>query len=89
MLRRSPLLLVLVVATNSLLPGCASIGIKNGIPYFAKHEQWEPEIEEEDKWASVGKVGRGNRKLDDEIDPVKTMIMSKQAQDIERNLGYK
>lgn len=89
MLRSHRLLLVLIVASNGLLQGCASFGIKNGIPYFAKHEQWEPEIEEEDKWGSVGKIGRGNRPLDDEIDPVKSMIMSKQAQDIERNLGYK
>lgn len=89
MLRRYRFSLVLLAAMNSLLQGCASVGIKNGIPYFAKQEQWEPEIEEEDKWASVGKIGRGNRPLDDEIDPVKSMIMSKQAQDIERNLGYK
>lgn len=69
------------------LPGCASIGIKNGIPYFSKQDQFDPD-EEADKWASVGKEGRGNRKLEDERDPFKKMLMSKEAQDIERNLGY-
>ncbi|HEY0983890.1 MULTISPECIES: hypothetical protein [unclassified Schlesneria] len=89
MLRPRHSLVLLVAGISSLSAGCASVGIKNGIPYFAKHEQWEPETEEEDKWASVGKIGRGNRPLEDERDPVKGMIMSKQAQDIERNLGYK
>ena len=88
MLRPHRVLLPLLVLTCSLLQGCASVGIKNGIPYFSKQDQFEPVIEE-DKWASVGKQGRGNRPLEDERDPIKGMLMSKEAQDIERNLGYK
>jgi hypothetical protein len=88
MLRLRGLPLWSLVIISSLSPGCSSFGIKNGVPYFSKQEQWEPEVEE-DKWASVGKDGRGNRKLEDEHDPLKTMLMSKEAQDIERNLGYK
>jgi hypothetical protein len=87
MLRRQKLLLCLLAFTGIALPGCSSIGIRNGIPYFSKHDQWEPEVEE-DKWASVGKMGRGNRQLEDERDPLKKVLMSKEAQDIERNLGY-
>ncbi len=89
MLRTHKSLVWSFVILGSLLPGCASIGIKNGIPYFSKQDQWEPPTDEEDKWASVGKIGRGNRKLEDENDPFKPMLMSKDAQDIERNLGYK
>ncbi len=88
MLRRQCLFFAIFCCSVSLLPGCASMGIKNGIPYFSKQGQWEPEIEE-DKWASVGKTGRGGRELDDEHDFLKPMLMSKEAQDIERNLGYK
>ena len=88
MLRRPVLNLWLFALALGLLPGCASVGIKNGIPYFSKHEQWEPEVED-DKWASVGKIGRGTRPLEDERDPLKSVLMSKEAQDIERNLGYK
>jgi hypothetical protein len=58
------------------------------LPYFSKQEQWEPEVEE-DKWSYAGKAGRGNRQLEDENDPLKSVLMSKEAQDIERNLGYK
>ena len=88
MLRRHNFMLWSLLLFSVLLPGCASFGIKNGIPYFSKQEQWEPEVEE-DKWSSVGKIGRGNRPLEDERDPFKKMLMSKDAQDIERNLGYK
>ena len=88
MLRRQGLILLSLALINGLSVGCSTIGIKNGVPYFSKKEQWEPEMED-DKWASVGQQGRGNRALDDENDPVKGIIMSKKAQDIERNLGYK
>ena len=88
MLRRQTLCLWLIAFSVCPFSGCASFGIKNGIPYFSKQEQWEPDIEE-DKWSSVGKIGRGNRALEDERDPLKPMLMSKEAQDIERNLGYK
>ena len=89
MLRRHLLLLPMCIVTFGLLPGCASFGIKNGVPYFSKvDKQFEPE-EEEDKWAIAGKMGRGNRALEDEHDPLKPMLMSKEAQNIERNLGYK
>lgn len=43
----------------------------------------------DDKWSSVGKEGRGHRPLEDERDPLKPLLMSKEARDIERNLGYK
>ena len=90
MLRRCGFLLWAFAAMNGLfLPGCMSIGIKNGIPYFAKRdEQFEPAVEE-DKWRYVGQQARGNRELEDENDPLKSILMSKEAQDIERNLGYK
>lgn len=87
MLRPYRTLLCSLALLGCCLPGCASIGIRNGIPYFSKQDGFEPE-EEEDKWAQVGKIGRGNRKLEDERDPLKKMLMSKEAQDIERNLGY-
>lgn len=89
MLRRHGLLICSMVLINTLLSGCASFGIKNGVPYFSKQDQYEPPMEEEDKWASVGKIGRGNRPLEDERDPLKSMLMSTEAQNIERNLGYK
>ena len=87
MLRQSGFLLWSLACVGVLSPGCSSIGIKNGVPYFSKQDQFEPP-EEEDKWASVGKIGRGNRQLEDERDPLKPILMSKEAQDIERNLGY-
>jgi hypothetical protein len=89
MLRRHGLNLCLFCFALSLFSGCSSIGIKDGVPYFSKRDrQWEPDVEE-DKWAIGGKLGRGNRALDDEHDPLKPILMSKEAQDIERNLGYK
>ena len=89
MLRERKSIVLSLLILGGLLPGCSTIGIKNGVPYFSKQDQWEPVDEEEDKWAYVGKAGRGNRKLEDENDPLKTVFMSKEAQDIERNLGYK
>ena len=89
MLRPHCRLICGLVLIGAALPGCSSLGIKNGIPYFSKQDQWEPEAEEEDKWGSVGKIGRGNRQLEDERDPFKKMLMSTEAQNIERNLGYK
>lgn len=89
MLRRHGLILPMVFLCVGLSSGCASFGIKNGVPYFSKvDKQWEP-TDEEDKWSSVRKEGRGNKPLNDEHDPLKPMLMSKEAQDIERNLGYK
>jgi hypothetical protein len=50
----------------------------------------DAEIKEEpDPWGFVGKEGRGRRQLDDERDPLNGILMSKEARDIERNLGYK
>ena len=88
MLRNRTVFLWTLVAISGLTSGCSTMGIKNGVPYFSKQEQFEPP-EEPDQWAVVGQMGRGNRKLEDENDPLKTMLMSKEAQDIERNLGYK
>jgi hypothetical protein len=79
--------LLVAMVSVSVCSGCSSFGIRNGVPYFSKQEQWEPE--EKDKWASVGEQGRGNRALEDEYDPIKDMVMSREAQNIERNLGYK
>ena len=89
MLRRCSFLVCSLTLIGIVLPGCSSMGIRNGVPYLSKHEQWEPEEDSEDKWASVGQVGRGNRALEDERDPLKSVLMSRKAQDIERNLGYK
>lgn len=68
------------------LTGCSAFGGKGG-GFLSK--QHEPKLEEEpDRWGLVGKEGRGSRPLDDEHDPLKPFLMSKQARDIERNLGY-
>lgn len=68
------------------LTGCSTISLKGG-NFISK--QHEPKLEEEpDRWGLVGKEGRGNRPLDDEHDPLKPFLMSKEARDIERNLGY-
>ena len=88
MLRRFGFLILTVGYIGVLSPGCSSFGMKNGVPYFSKQEQWEPDVKV-DKWSSVGKDGRGNRQLEDERDPLKSMLMSTEAQNIERNLGYK
>ncbi len=88
MLRPHAFFVCSLVLIGGLLPGCSTIGIKNGIPYFAKQEQWEPDVEE-DKWSYVGKSARGNRPLENENDPLKGALMSKEAQAIERNLGYR
>ena len=69
------------------LTGCNAFGGKGG-GFLSK--QHEPKLEEEpDRWGIVGKEGRGNRPLEDEHDPFKPFLMSKEARDIERNLGYK
>lgn len=74
------------------------LGICSGCQTFGKSANWEggppkqsePDVDEEpDKWAMVGKEGRGSRALEDENDPLKPLLMSKKARDIERNLGYK
>ena len=46
-------------------------------------------LEEEDDWSFVGKIGRGDRPLEDEGDPWKKFLMSPKATKIERNLGVK
>ncbi len=66
--------------------GCSMLGGKDNLA----SGQHEPKIDEEpDRWAMVGKEGRGNRPLEDEHDPLKPLLMSKQARDIENSLGYK
>ena len=82
--------------TMILLGGlCAACGL-TGCAVFNKSGGWgdgpppqsEPDVED-DKWGFVGKQGRGTRPLEDENDPLKPFLMSPQARDIERNLGYK
>ena len=69
------------------MTGCAGFGLRGG-EFVSK--QHEPDVEEEpDRWGLVGKEGRGSRPLEDEHDPLKPFLMSKQARDIETNLGYK
>ena len=87
MLRPNKFLMWSFVSLALSSQGCASVGLKNGIPYFSRQEQWEPDVTE-DKWSYVGKAARGNRKLENENDPLKSVLMSKEAQNIERNLGY-
>ena len=68
------------------MAGCSMLGNKGSLA----SGQHEPKVEEEpDRWAIVGKEGRGNRPLEDEHDPLKPLLMSKQARDIENSLGYK
>lgn len=68
------------------MTGCSMLGGKDNLA----SGQHEPKIEEEpDRWAMVGREGRGNRPLEDEHDPLKPLLMSKQARDIENSLGYK
>lgn len=68
------------------MTGCSMLGNKGSLAAG----QHEPKMEEEpDRWAMVGKEGRGNRPLEDEHDPLKPLLMSKQARDIENSLGYK
>lgn len=40
----------------------------------------------QDKWGFVGKEGRGNRQMEKE-DPLDKLLWSKQARDINRNMG--
>lgn len=68
--------------------GCAALGI--GPDGLVGRGQKEPdEVATKDRWGFVGKEGRGMRPLADEHDPLKPYLMSKEAQDIEHNLGYK
>jgi hypothetical protein len=77
------------------LSGCSSLNLTSRkLPNSVRDNQWEPKAEtddpaENDKWAFVGKEGRGSRPLDDEHDPFKNLLMSPEARQIERNLGYK
>jgi hypothetical protein len=68
--------------------GCSMMGGKLPLMGDKPPSQSEPDTVD-DKWAFVGKEGRGHRPLDDEHDPFKPYIMSKEAQNIERSLGYK
>lgn len=76
---------VLAAGVAIVSSGCAGDGLKLG----QRGDQWEPDPSEGDKWSQVGKEGRGNRPLEDENDPLKPFLMSDQARQIERNLGYK
>lgn len=80
-----------------VVSGCL-LGSAAGCQTFGKSANWdggppkqsEPDVPKEpDKWGSVGREGRGNRALEDENDPLKPLLMSDKARDIERNLGYK
>lgn len=69
--------------------GCATFG-GGGTLTGGPPKQSEPAVDgPEDKWNFVGKEGRGSRKLEDEHDPLKPLLMSPEAQAIERNLGFK
>lgn len=71
-----------------LLAGCTMLG--NRVPLVGDRPppQSEPDTGD-DKWAYVGREARGHRPLDDERDPLKPLLMSDEARQIERNLGYK
>jgi hypothetical protein len=49
----------------------------------------ENTAEYQDKWASVGKEGRGSRPMEDEHDPFNKWLRSPKAAAIENNLGIK
>jgi len=69
--------------------GCQTFGKSPGWE-GGPPKQSEPDVPKEpDKWGSVGREGRGNRALEDENDPLKPLLMSDRAREIERNLGYK
>jgi hypothetical protein len=74
----------------SLLVGCTMTDMKRALYYDpeAKEENAMNGVEN-DKWGFVGQQGRGGKALEDERDPFKNVLMSKEARDIERNLGYK
>lgn len=65
--------------------GCAMMESTRNWLTGAQDEQSEPAVE--DKWASVGKEGRGNRKKEKE-DPLDRFLMSDKARDINRNVGF-
>ena len=75
----------ILIAPPLAATGCTMLGGK--LAGDKPPVQSEPELD--DKWAFVGKEGRGHRPLEDEHDPLKPFVMSKEAQAIERSLGYK
>jgi hypothetical protein len=86
-LQRTSSLAVLIAALVAST-GCTMMKGKLPLAGDKPPSQSEPDMVE-DKWAFVGKEGRGHRPLEDEHDPFKPYIMSKEAQNIERSLGYK
>ena len=92
MLLRPVFVFGLLVVLSAAMSGCSSPGfgiLKKAGP-FAKKEQWEPEVEEsKSDWRSdAGKLGRGNRKSENE-DPLDKILWSEQARDINRNMGFR
>jgi hypothetical protein len=77
-----------VVGLLTWSAGCSMMTGKLPLTTDRPPKQSEPDLGE-DKWSHVGKEGRGHRPLDDERDPLKPLIMSEEARQIERNLGYK
>ena len=87
-------------AGHALLLGCTLLGLTLvgcTMTEMKRALYYDPEAKEEnamngvesDKWGFVGQQGRGSKALEDERDPLKNLLMSKEARDIERNLGYK
>ena len=65
--------------------GCAMLNnVKNVLT--GQTDPSDPNVAE-DKWAFVGKEGRGNRKMEKE-DPLDRLLWSQQARDINRNTGF-
>lgn len=82
--------LLFLLALTGVTTGCTTFGKSSRWAGDGPPKQSEPDVDGlEDKWGFVGKEARGNRALEDEKDPFKPFLMSKEAQQIERNLGYK
>ncbi len=88
----------MVSAVRWWIVSACLMGVSVGCSTFGKGGNWagdppkqsEPAVDgTDDKWNFVGKEGRGSRKLVDEHDPFKPLIMSPEARAIERNLGFK
>jgi hypothetical protein len=78
---------VLMLCIASLVSGFAGCSTFGGRSVFNRGQQWEPDLEADDKWADVGKEARGNRRVEKNRDPIDQLLWSDQAQQINRSLG--
>jgi hypothetical protein len=86
MSRRSSILTSMSLCATVLLSGCAMMDSGRNWLTGKRNDQSEPDLAE-DKWAFVGKEGRGSRRMEKE-DPLDRLLWSPQARDINRNVGF-